>query len=97
MTKTPSRSKAAFNSENIARRAFLQKSAGLAVLGVTIGGLQSARAQQKATQADVNYQDTPKDGQKCANCHFYDGESGCSVVEGEVIADAWCDVWVAPS
>ena len=79
-------------SKKIIRRAFLKTTAGVVAAFGAIGG---ARALQKATQEDVSYQDTPMDGQSCANCHFWDGEGGCDVVEGEVSADGWCDIWAA--
>ena len=95
MAKNGSRSDGAPHATNIARREFLEKSAQVLVAaGIAGGGLQSAKAMQKATQSDVSYQDTPKDGLICADCTFWDGEGGCTIVEGEISADGWCSAWV---
>ena len=49
----------------------------------------------KANKQDFAYQDTPKEGKRCAACRqFTPGTVGnhgtCSVVEGDVSADGWC-------
>ena len=94
MTKNRSRPAVISSKVRIARRAFLEQSARVLVAaGITVGGLQSAQAMQKAQQSDVSYQDTPKDGLICADCSFYDGEGGCTIVEGEISADGWCTAW----
>ncbi len=80
--------------QRLDRRAVLNGAAGLvAFAGVAAGGLQSAKAADKAAQADVDYQDTPNNGVNCAGCQFYDGDGGCEVVEGEISADGWCAIW----
>ncbi len=74
---------------------FLQRTTGLLVgAGIVASYFQSAMAAEKYSKADVAYQDTPKNGQSCANCKFWDGAGGCEIVEGEITADAWCAVWV---
>ncbi len=79
----------------IDRRVFLERTIGLLVgAGIVASCFQSATAAEKYSKADVNYQDTPKDGQSCANCKFWDGAGGCEIVEGEIAEDTWCSVWV---
>lgn len=81
-------------TEIIARRIFLERAAGfLAAAGVAGGVIQTANAAQKFEKDDVSYQDSPKGGNSCANCKYWDGDSACEIVEGEVTADAWCAVW----
>jgi hypothetical protein len=47
----------------------------------------------------VNYQDTPRDGESCANCGAYipdkngDGLGACVLVTGYFETDDWCAVW----
>ena len=82
------------STDKIGRRVFLEGTAGLIVAaGVMAGGLQKARAAQKAEQADVEYQDSPNDGHKCADCKFYNGDGTCQVVAGAISPDGWCTAW----
>ena len=58
----------------------------------------AAGAQSKMSKEQVNYQDTPQDGQRCGNCvHFSAEESACAVVEGEISPQAWCQIWTQAS
>ncbi|WP_372623585.1 high-potential iron-sulfur protein [Falsiroseomonas sp.] len=43
----------------------------------------------------ANYQDNPKDGQRCAGCRYFSAPDQCSVVIGDVSADGWCRFWRA--
>ncbi len=80
----------------IARRVFLERAAGLVVAaGVASGGLQHAKASDKADKDSVSYQATPNDGRDCAGCQFFDGENSCEVVAGEISASGWCAAWSA--
>ena len=79
---------------SIPRRVFLRSTAGIIVgAGITASGAQPARAFEKYDRADVAWQDTPKDGQSCENCRFWDGNGGCEIVAGEFEPDDWCAVW----
>ncbi|GAA5524100.1 iron oxidase [Microbulbifer aestuariivivens] len=53
-----------------------------------------ARAQGKASQAAVQYQDTPKNGQKCVDCQFWTDPDACQVVEGKISPEGWCSLYV---
>jgi len=61
-----------------------------------------AAAQQKATKQAMQYQEQPKNGQKCADClQFIPGQQGasgtCKVVEGPISAEGWCAAYVKKS
>jgi len=78
----------------LSRRSLL-RNACLAAGGVAILGTVTAnRAQAKATQASVAYQDSPKGAQRCDNCSLFQPPSSCKVVDGDNIAPAgWCKVY----
>lgn len=70
------------------------------------GALLSAPAslaQQKASKEATNYQDTPKDGQKCSDCRFFIAPEGgaemgaCQVVAGEIHPNGWCTLYTPAS
>jgi len=65
----------------------------LAALAAGMGG--RAAAQQKIDRKLVQYQDTPKNGQKCSDCLQFVAPDGCKVVEGKISPNAWCAVFVA--
>ncbi len=47
-------------------------------------------AQQKAAQNVVQYQDKPKNGQKCADCIHFQSPNACKLVAGNISPDGWC-------
>ena len=73
--------------------------------GALIAGLATVLATRgvgaKARKGDLQYQDTPRDGKRCADCkHFSPGSAGasegtCAMVEGTVSAQGWCQAFVA--
>lgn len=52
------------------------------------------------SQNDAHYMtENPfaKDGVKCGNCVFFEGEEGrCYIVQGDIAADAVCKLWIIP-
>ncbi len=62
--------------------------AGLAV----VGGVAaiSARAQDKIEQSQVQYQPTPKDGNKCSTCVNFEAPAACKIVSGKISPEGWC-------
>lgn len=49
----------------------------------------------KVSQASVQYQTQPKDGQQCSGClHFIAESNTCKLVEGQISPDGWCILWV---
>ncbi len=59
----------------------------------TLFGGHPARAQQKVSKDLAQYQDSPKDGQKCAECSFFEKPNACKAVEGDISPDGWCQLW----
>jgi hypothetical protein len=49
-----------------------------------------AQAAQKVAQKDVQYQDSPKDGNKCSLCVNFQPPHACAVVDGTISPDGWC-------
>ncbi len=86
--------------ERATRRRILK--AGLAAVGgvVAAGAAQAAEtamtpkpqklAQEKIAQAQVQYQKTPKDGQKCSICVNFEAPASCKIVAGTIDPDGWC-------
>ena len=72
--------------DNATRRQIMR--AGLA----TVGGMVavSARAQDKIAQAQVQYQNTPKDGNKCSTCVNFEPPNACKIVAGNINPEGWC-------
>ncbi len=78
--------------KDASRRAALKT--GLALLA---GGLLASTAAQaqgdsddKVDQDTVQYQTTPKDGQKCSICANYVAPNACKVVKGTISPEGWC-------
>jgi hypothetical protein len=61
--------------------------AALALVGLTC---PRARAQQKMSKQEAEYQDSPKDIRMCATCTLFERPSSCKVVEGDVSPNGWC-------
>lgn len=49
--------------------------------------------EQKMSQADVNYQDRPKAGNKCINCTMWRDPNRCSAVTGKISPNGWCNIF----
>ena len=68
------------------RRQVMQ--AGLAAVGGVVAA--SAEAQEKIAQAQVQYQPTPKDGNKCSTCVNFEAPAACKIVSGSISPEGWC-------
>jgi len=83
------------------RRQLLKLSASLPAAAAAIPlALRSGEAKaQKTPKKQAQYQDSPKNGQKCVNCRFWqeaDGDMGkCQVVAGKIHPDGWCALYTA--
>jgi hypothetical protein len=62
--------------------------AGLAVVGGVVAA--STEAQEKIAQAQVQYQATPKDGNKCSTCVNFEAPASCKIVAGSISPNGWC-------
>ena len=47
-------------------------------------------AQQKMAQKLVQYQQTPKNNQKCSTCLHFVAPDSCKLVEGKINPNGWC-------
>jgi hypothetical protein len=72
--------------DDATRRQLLR--AGLAVAGGIAA--TSAKAQDKIAQAQVQYQKTPKDGNKCNMCVNWEAPNSCKIVAGTIDPNGWC-------
>ena len=62
-------------------------------MATAVGGVMAAagaRAQDKIAQAQVQYQATPKDGNKCSTCVNFDAPAACKIVAGTISPNGWC-------
>ena len=72
--------------ESRTRRQLLQT--GLAAAGTVIA--ISAKAQDKIAPAMVQYQKTPKDGNRCDMCVNWEAPNACKIVSGTIDPAGWC-------
>ena len=79
----------------ISRRACLGGAA--LVLGGGAAVLASSAAWAKTDQKSASYQDKPKDGKKCSGCAQFQAPKACTVVEGDISPEGWCQFYVAKS
>ena len=77
----------------MSRRAVL--SAALLALGAAAvaTAVSQSSAQQKISQAEAKYQDTPKGDQHCDACVNFQAPNGCKFVQGEISPSGWCQLF----
>jgi anaerobic selenocysteine-containing dehydrogenase len=78
-------------NSRVSRRDFLFAAAvsGGAVVAASLVAAPAA-ASNKIPQKTVNYQPTPKGGQRCDNCALWQDPSACKLVDGKIDASGWC-------
>ncbi|MFN6184156.1 MAG: high-potential iron-sulfur protein, partial [Burkholderiales bacterium] len=81
-----------------ANRRFFMKTIAILPAAVVSG---MAVAQNAAMKKNLQYQDTPKSGQRCDQCLHYvadpkkAGEGICKVIPNDTVkAAGWCTAWV---
>ncbi|WP_428541775.1 high-potential iron-sulfur protein [Rhodopila sp.] len=74
--------------EKATRRQMMR--AGLAAVGGIVAVSSSASAEDKIAQAQVQYQETPKDGNKCSTCVNFQPPNACKIVAGTINPNGWC-------
>ena len=76
--------------KNASRRGVLRT--GLAILagGVLATAARAQDADSKVEQSVVQYQNAPKDGQKCSGCANFIAPNACKVVSGVISPEGWC-------
>jgi hypothetical protein len=68
-----------------------------ALCGVTaMSAVAPARAQQKMSLAEAQYQDRPKNGLSCAACALFRPPRSCVVVLGDISPNGWCRFFDLP-
>jgi hypothetical protein len=73
------------------RRVVLQGALAAAIVGAAAAG---ARAQNKAKQSLVQYQEKPKGDQECDKCLQWAPPDSCKVVEGKINPKGWCALYL---
>lgn len=58
-------------------------------------GIGGTAVAQKTSKDAVNYQDQPKNSDKCSQCRFFSEPSSCDIVEGEISPEGWCNLFQA--
>lgn len=78
---------------NRPRRDFFRYMALLGMAGFAVSPLQAA----KIDPPTVQYQETPKNGQKCKDCmHFLPETNECKLVAGPINPEGWCRLFILP-
>lgn len=77
----------------ITRRACLGGAALALGGGATV--LTSSMAWAKVEQKAAMYQDKPKDGKMCSGCAQFQAPNACTVVDGTIAPEGWCQFYVA--
>jgi len=73
------------------RRRFFRSAATIAgaAAAASVIPIRVAHA-QKVDKASMKYQDTPKDGQHCDQCVYFQPPEACGLVEGTISPNGWC-------
>jgi hypothetical protein len=71
------------------RRRTIGALAGL-ISAALVRAVSRAKAAEKMTRQQAEYQDTPNGIYSCGMCTLFEKPSACKVVEGEVSKDGWC-------
>lgn len=82
------------NDKKMSRRVVLRGAVvAAAAVPVLLSGMTAAYA--KVKQAEVKYQQSPKDGQKCSICANFEAPKSCKLVEGEINPEGYCQLFKA--
>jgi hypothetical protein len=84
----------AISDANAPRRLLLRGALAVFASVLTRGGISQAKAQQKMSKQEAEYQDIPKDIRMCATCTLFEPPKSCKVVEGDVSPNGWCKAFV---
>ena len=81
----------------LSRRDWLRQT-GFGGAALVVGGgasLLTTAAQAKVAPAMAKYQTSPKDGKKCSGCGQFKAPNACTVVDGDISPEGWCQFFVA--
>jgi hypothetical protein len=79
--------------ERISRRVVLTATARALGAAAAVIAVSQAEAQQKLSQADAKYQNTPKGDQHCEVCYNFQPPKGCKFVRGDISQSGWCQLF----
>jgi len=75
----------------VLRRGVLHAAFATTAAWLVSGAMSRARAgEQKMSQKEAEYQDSPKDIRMCATCTLFEPPKSCKVVEGDISPHGWC-------
>lgn len=78
----------------VSRRDLLQGAALLTGFAATIAvSANQAAAAAKLSHAAAKYQDTPKNGQACSTCVYFEPPAACKLVISPVSPMGWCELY----
>lgn len=82
------------DESKLTRRVFFRGAATLAgaALVAAVIPVREARAQKLAKSA-LQYQDKPKNGQRCDECVYFKPPNACGLVEGDISPQGWCSAF----
>ena len=80
-------------SLDVARRALLKMMVAGTAAGLSLCVVSAARALEKMSKQEAQYQDEPKDIRMCATCTLFEAPKSCKVVEGDVSPTGWCKAY----
>ena len=87
------------DAATISRRALLGGAALAVGAAATISASRraaaQAAAQQKVSHADAQYQDQPKEQQRCEICLNFRAPNACEFVESPISPKGWCQYFAA--
>jgi hypothetical protein len=81
------------DEKKLSRRAFFRGAATIAgaAVAASVIPIRVVQAQTgKADKKSMQYQDTPKNGQKCDECVYFQAPNKCGIVDGDISPNGWC-------
>lgn len=78
------------HNEIASRRGILRTGLGVLALGAAATAARQAASQEKLAQNIVQYQATPKDGNRCDKCTNWVAPNACKIVSGVIAPAGWC-------
>ena len=75
------------------RRLMLVMVGAAGAIGASLASREAAAAQAKLAQTEIDYQRTPKGGQRCELCVNWRPPGACKVVAGSISPAGWCSLF----
>jgi hypothetical protein len=83
--------------QRISRRVVLSGAALTLGAAAIASAVSQAAAQQTLSQADANYQGTPKGARRCDGCANFQPPNACKFVQGDISPSGWCQLFIPKS